>query len=1112
MKRILQHLILLLFCSVSYSQCFDCAKNLGGFVGDGPAGIVKSTDGIYLLKNSGNFNMYAGLDKYDFNCNLIWTKQFSHVDLFINDLTYDSAGNIYVLYSWTVSANTGYGPFIVGGLPMNPGLNLYKFDPNGNFIWHRFLGYGNPYSNLNKVYLYNNILYVVSSHYGQINIDNQYSFNFPYSDNTRPYICKLDLQSNLLEVSSYGTGTESYTSSEMDTTGNIYLSSFYYYGSPHSEMYKIDASLNLVWTKQISTGLTSTYRVTRMHYNPDNNKLYAWGVFSTSVNVLGNVFTINGPNGIYQSLLGEFNVTNGDLERIQRIDNTSSAIIPGQGGNYQGNNAFMVSKNNELYVFTSFRGSLSFPNATITSTSYYSGQYYSEELVLFKVNLTDFSSEFILKSYGIPNLNYAVKDLAGPILFENDNLYLTAAFKSKPMLFNGTTLNNNSGNNASDIMLYKYNVNSTTSIGDFSVMNTCLNSLTSFNINGTFDTVLWDFGDIMSPNNTAIINNPQHQFSGPGTYHVTVTVTCDTNSQVVEKDVVITNTPTINSIAPIVRCETNYGSGICSEFDTSNINSLLIGSQVNTTVEFRNSNGMLLTSPLPNPYTNSNVGGDTITARVFFSNNPNCYVETNLQFTTQTKSAPPTITSPQTFCIQQNATINNIIISGLNIKWYDTLTGGNLLAANAILQNGVTYYASQTLNTCESARVPVLINIQNTVSPTGVSPQTFCAVQYPTLNDVIVNGTGILWYSNTTSTVALPLSTLLSDNTSYYATQTLNGCESVGRLPVTITLITSLNAVDYATPVCDFGNDGIESVDLSQFNANLVSVTGNTFTYYNSFNGAENQIPSEAFITNHSIVLGLNVIHVRIDSANGCHQIVQLLLTLVKVPVIVIPDEVILCERSNITVTAGSGFTSYLWSTGAITPSITLSQAANYSVTVGQNHGLVTCLSTKSFKVVLSNDPTITSIDTADWTDTDNSITVNLSATSIGDYEYSIDGITFQNSNVFSGLPNGAYIVTVRDRNQCGMDTEEVFLLNYPKFFTPNGDGHNDGWSIKYSRFEPNFEVRIFDRFGKLLSILPNNQAWDGKYNGRQLPADDYWFNVIRNDGRIHKGHFALLR
>ena len=41
---------------------------------------------------------------------------------------------------------------------------------------------------------------------------------------------------------------------------------------------------------------------------------------------------------------------------------------------------------------------------------------------------------------------------------------------------------------------------------------------------------------------------------------------------------------------------------------------------------------------------------------------------------------------------------------------------------------------------------------------------------------------------------------------------------------------------------------------------------------------------------------------------------------------------------------------------------------------------------------------------------------------------------------------------------------------------------------------------------------MKNNEAWDGNYNGRQLPSDDYWFTVTRNDGRIHKGHFAMKR
>jgi gliding motility-associated-like protein len=484
----------------------------------------------------------------------------------------------------------------------------------------------------------------------------------------------------------------------------------------------------------------------------------------------------------------------------------------------------------------------------------------------------------------------------------------------------------------------------------------------------------------------------------------------------------------------------------------------------------------------------------------------------NITINSQNATASPLLNSPQTFCIQQNATINDIAITGQNIKWYDAPTGGNLLSSTTILQNSITYYASQTISTCESARVPVLITIFNTPAPIGSSTQTFCATQNATLNDVVVTGTTINWYSSVSSISPLPLSTLLVDGVTYFASQTANGCESIGRLSVSIGLLTTLNAVDYATTVCDIGNDGSELVDLSQFNANLVTVSGNIFTYYKSNNGAENQIVLEQLATNHTINLGLNTIYVRIDSVNGCNQIVKLELTLVSVPLITITDEVVLCENRNVTVNAGSGFSSYLWSTGATSASIVITIAGNYSVTVTKNYGGVVCTSTKNFIVVLSNAPIITSINTVDWTDTENSITIILSSTSIGSYEYSIDGINYQTSNIFNGLPNGSYLVHVRDIKECGFDTEQAFLLNYPKYFTPNGDGYHDSWSIKFSQFEPNFEVKIFDRYGKLLKVMTNQEGWDGNFNGRQLPSDDYWFVVTRNDGRTHRGHFAMKR
>ncbi|WP_284651896.1 T9SS type B sorting domain-containing protein [Flavobacterium terrisoli] len=477
---------------------------------------------------------------------------------------------------------------------------------------------------------------------------------------------------------------------------------------------------------------------------------------------------------------------------------------------------------------------------------------------------------------------------------------------------------------------------------------------------------------------------------------------------------------------------------------------------------------------------------------------------------TVTPSIIPNVISPQTFCIQQNATLSDIAITGQNIKWYDTPTAGNLLGSTTLLQNGVTYYASQTLNSCESSLVPVTITIQNTPTPTGNSPQTLCASQNPTLDDIVLTGTTINWYSSNSSTIVLPSNTLLADGATYFATQTVNGCESINRLSITVGLIFSLNAIDYNVTFCDIGNDGSQILDLSLYNAQITSLAGNSFSYYSSFNGAENLINTEQLATNYLVPLGQSIIYVRIDNINGCHQIIEFELNLVSVPVITLPDEISLCENNSVTISAPLGFDLYAWSTGISSSSIVVSTPGDYSLTVGLNHGTGSCLTTEYFTVVLSNAPTITSIDTVDWTDTENSITVNV--TGLGDYEYSIDGINFQSSNVFNGLPNGAYLVTVRDKKECGIDTERVFLLNYPKFFTPNGDGNNDGWSIKFSQFEPNFEVLIFDRYGKLLTVMENNQAWDGNYNGRQLPSDDYWFYVIRNDGRIHKGHFAMLR
>ena len=474
----------------------------------------------------------------------------------------------------------------------------------------------------------------------------------------------------------------------------------------------------------------------------------------------------------------------------------------------------------------------------------------------------------------------------------------------------------------------------------------------------------------------------------------------------------------------------------------------------------------------------------------------------------------PTVTSPQYFCIQQNTTINEIAITGQNIKWYDTSTNGNLLTNTTSLQSGITYYASQTINGCESSRTPILINIQNTAAPTATTPQSFCTSQNPTLNNLVVAGTTLKWYDATTAGNLLPISTPLQDGKTYYATQTLNDCENPTRLAVSVSLITSLPANNYSESFCDDLNDGTETVNLSNYNSDIISNNNYNFSYYNSHSGAENETAADKIsnITNYKLVLGDNNIYVRVNSNTPCYAVSELKLTLFSKPKIAIEDIVPICENKTISIDAGSGFDSYLWSNGVTNQSISVANPGNYWVTVTNDYGTISCSSTKNFVVKKSIKATINTIETKDWTDNDNVITVLTTVN--GDFEYSIDGYNYQDSNQFTGLKSGQYTVSVRDKNGCGTTPpQEVYLLMFPKFFTPNGDGYNDTWKIKFSDIEQGLTVKIFDRYGKFIINLDSNTAsWNGTYNGNNLPADDYWFVVTRANGKEYKGHFSLKR
>ncbi len=178
-----------------------------------------------------------------------------------------------------------------------------------------------------------------------------------------------------------------------------------------------------------------------------------------------------------------------------------------------------------------------------------------------------------------------------------------------------------------------------------------------------------------------------------------------------------------------------------------------------------------------NGLTTANVSGLAKgTYNVTVTDANNCTVTKTFTITEPTFVYAP-VASNQTFCISQNATLQDVVVTGANIKWYSALTGGMMLPATTALTTGTTYYASQTVGTCESTRTPVTITL-NQGAPLATSQLSVCSnTRIQNMNVDGFNYTQLKWYATATSATPLASSLLLTTGT-YYVSSVVGTCES----------------------------------------------------------------------------------------------------------------------------------------------------------------------------------------------------------------------------------------------------------------------------------------------------------------------------------------------
>ena len=266
--------------------------------------------------------------------------------------------------------------------------------------------------------------------------------------------------------------------------------------------------------------------------------------------------------------------------------------------------------------------------------------------------------------------------------------------------------------------------------------------------------------------------------------------------------------------------------------------------------------------------------------------------------------------------------------------------------------------------------------------------------------------------------------------------------------------------------------------------------TGITKTYFPSLTDAQNGTNPIANPNNYVAPNG--VVYIKVTNSFGCYDIAKVTLEVIPPVFSKILEDKIICIEDKTTLDAGPGFTGYEWSTGATTQTINDVGVGTYWVKLKSGE----CVATQTVKVYASEQPVISSIDIS-------STTVTVYAVGgTAPYQYSLDGINWQDSNEFKNVARGDTKIYVKDAYDCEPIDVTIVVPNLINVITPNGDGINDGIDYSALAGKQNLVFNVFDRYGAQIHRADKSTKyrWDGTVGGRKVPTGSYWYSVSWNE------------
>ncbi|WP_224484708.1 T9SS type B sorting domain-containing protein [Robertkochia aurantiaca] len=685
---------------------------------------------------------------------------------------------------------------------------------------------------------------------------------------------------------------------------------------------------------------------------------------------------------------------------------------------------------------------------------------------------------------------------------------------------------------------------------EINTSNICSEFLKEFTLEpiANVASVVWDFGDNASGiNNFSEDLSPFHDFTANGTYTITATITAqDGSTEVLSEIIDVIEPPNAYVIDNIYACEDISDTGISSGFDISEVTERVLGGQNNMKVTYIDGLGNQYDS-LPNPYTNKVTDRETIIVRVAHRDQPCCYSETTFDLIVQSTpsiSAVPDLYSCSnetdgfsTFDLQQVQ--KNILTESNAASVRFIRTNGNLIqpplhsVENKIANEEVIrVQVFNDLNACYTESSFKLV-----VNPLPLAHEPVALIGCDDNNDGISEyfdtseiesqvlngqmGMTVSYFDEYGNELPSPLPNPYTNSKTYQETITVRVTneQTYCFAETQLVLRTSEQPqINEPLPVyaCNAG-EGYSSFDISHIKNQIIADQTGLKVRLFTDDGLELPQPLPENFENTTPWSQTIFVRVENELNDICYAETSFDLFVNEAPSsALLESKYVICDlEPSKSVEIEKDFDHYQWvyeNNEVISTSFKaeLVEAGTYSLTIGKTLNGLYCENRYEFELIRSEPPNILEIRKGELSDNN---FIEIIATGDGEFEYSVDGITFQESNYFHDLRGGNYVVIVRDRKGCGEDSRQINLVDYPKFFTPNQDGKHDYWHIYGIEEFPNSQVFIYDRYGKLLAQLRyNDVGWDGFFNGREMLSNDYWFKANLGEGTIFSGHFTLKR